>query len=448
MTDFWCEQALVGDPDDGTIEPGVLVEATGATITGVRRGGTAPPGAIRLAGLVSPGLVDAHSHAFHRALRATSEGADGNFWSWRDEMYRLADRIDPAGYKQLCEALFVEMLLAGITTVGEFHYLHRAPGGAAYGEGNPMEQAIIEAARATGIRLTLIDTCYLHGGIGEKLSGPQLRFGDGTVDSFAERATRLVPDETVRIAMAIHSVRAVLPEEIAAVAEIARDRGAPFHFHLSEQEQENEQCVAAYGVTPTELIERCGGLGQTSVAVHATRCSPRDVELLGRTSTSVCLCPTTERDLGDGVGPAAALRDAGSPLCVGSDSNAVVDLFEEARAVELDERLVERRRGIHRPTSLLAAATSSGAVALGWPEAGRIEVGAACDLVSISLDSTRLAGSSADELVSTVVFSASADDVTDVVVAGRHLVQSGTHDAIDDAGAALRAAIANVRAQA
>ena len=224
-----------------------------------------------------------------------------------------------------------------------------------------------------------------------------------------------------------------------------KGRGNGLHFHLSEQRLENEECIAAYGVSPAELLSERGCLGPGSVAVHATHCSEKDVTLLGDSATTACICPTTERELADGVGPGAALRDAGSPLCVGSDSNAVVDLFEEARAIELDERLALGRRGIHAPASLLAAATAEGARALGWPESGRIEVGAPCDLVNISLSSARLAGSPDDDLVAAAVFAASAADVSNVVVAGRHVVESGRHTALGDVGRALSSAIATVR---
>jgi len=240
-------------------------------------------------------------------------------------------------------------------------------------------------------------------------------------------------------------VRALRPEEIAAVADVANDRGAVLHFHLSEQMSENEQCAAAYGVTPTELLSERGCLSPRSVAVHATHCSEKDVGLLGASGTAVCLCPTTERELGDGVGPGEALRGAGSELCVGSDSNAVVDLFEEARAIELDERLVRRRRGIHEPSSLLAAATTNGARALGWPDVGRIELGARCDLVAVSFDSPRLAGIPDDRLISALVFCASESDVTDVVVGGRHIVEGGVHKSIGDVAGSLAAAIVSVR---
>jgi len=360
-------------------------------------------------------------------------------------MYKIADRVDPDAYRHLCAALFTEMLTSGITTVGEFHYLHRAPGGAGYDNENAMGEAIIDAAGATGIRLTLIDACYLHGGIGEELAGAQLRFGDGSVDAWAGRVSRLEPGENVKVGIAVHSVRSLVPDEITAVAEFAVERGDVLHFHLSEQLRENEQCQAAYGVSPTELLSDSGCLGPRSVAVHATHCSEKDVALLGASASAACLCPTTERELGDGVGPGQALRTAGSQLCVGSDSNAVVDLFEEARAIELDERMVTTKRGIHDPASLLSAATANGARALGWPEVGRIEVGAQCDLVAISLDSPRLAGLGKQDLIPGVVFSSSPADVTDVVVGGRHLVERGVHRVVGDVAPALSAAIAAVR---
>jgi formiminoglutamate deiminase len=420
----------------------VLVEAAGERIAAVTEDADPPATAVRLPGLTIPGLANCHSHAFHRALRGRTHRGRGDFWAWREGMYELAARLDPDGYLALASATYAEMALAGVTAVGEFHYLHHDPDGRPYADPNRMGHALVEAAGLAGVRLTLIDTCYLRAGLGgERLAGPQVRFGDGDADAWAARAGSLRDTATVRVAAGIHSVRAVDEAGMAVVAGWARDRATPLHLHLSEQRAENRACLAATGRTPAALAASAGVLGPRTTAVHATHLSADDITRLGATRTTACLCPTTERDLADGIGPARALADAGSPLCLGSDSHAVIDLFEEARAVELDERLATERRGHHRAEDLLAAATTAGMHALGW-DAGRLEPGRLADLVTVALDSPRLAGALPADLVDHLVFAATAADVTHVVVGGRQIVQDGRHLPVGDVGAALARAIA------
>jgi formiminoglutamate deiminase len=224
------------------------------------------------------------------------------------------------------------------------------------------------------------------------------------------------------------------------VAAWAAGRRAPLHLHLSEQRAENEACLAATGRTPAALASSAGVLGPRTTAVHATHLTSEDVALLGATRTAVCLCPTTERDLADGIGPARPLADAGSPLCLGSDSHAVIDLFEEARAVELNERLATERRGQHRPADLLTAATEAGMTALGW-DAGRLAPGRLADLVTVDPRSVRLAGTRPDSAVDHLVFAATAADVTSVVVSGRQVVRDRHHLLAGDVPAALDRAV-------
>jgi formiminoglutamate deiminase len=251
------------------------------------------------------------------------------------------------------------------------------------------------------------------------------------VDALAERPA-------ARVGAAIHSVRAVDPESARVVAGWAA--GRPLHAHVSEQPKENDQCLAAHGRTPTGLLADAGALSERFTAIHATHLTDDDVALLGGAGVTACLCPTTERDLADGIGPARRLLDAGAGLATGSDSQAVIDPFEEARAIELDERLATGVRGVHRATDLLRAATASGYAALGWPEGGRIETGALADLTTVSLDGVRLAGMRAEEAVPSVVFAAAPADVRAVMVAGRWSVRDGEHVALDVA-AELRGAL-------
>ncbi len=428
----------------------VLIETDGERITGVTRDVPPPEGARRLPGLTLPGLANAHSHAFHRALRSRVQADRGTFWTWRDQMYRIADRLTPESYRALATAAFAEMALAGISCVGEFHYLHHRPGGAPYGDPNAMGEALIAAAADAGVRITLLDTCYLAGGIGEPLKGPQLRFGDGTAGNWARRVGSLHDQvgkegrRHARVGAAIHSVRAVPREQLRAVAAWAAERRAPLHVHLSEQPAENSACLDAYGMTPTRLLAEAGALGALTTAVHATHLTEDDIGLLGATMTGVCMCPTTERDLADGIGPARALAGAGSPICLGSDQHAVIDLFEEARAVELDERLRTRARGHWTAGELITTATSAGHSALGWPEAGRLEPGAYADLVTVDLGSVRTAGAAPAHAAEAAVFAATAADVRHVVVSGRRVVEDGRHLLVDDVPAALAKSIAEV----
>ncbi|HSJ26896.1 MAG TPA: formimidoylglutamate deiminase [Acidimicrobiia bacterium] len=422
----WCEYAWLGGDRP---EPSVLVEIDGGRFRRVDPG--APAGdAERRPGLTLPGFANVHSHAFHRALRGRTHGVAGDFWSWRQSMYRLAGRLDPTAYFRLARATFSEMVLAGYTTVGEFHYLHHGPAGRPYADPNELGHTVIAAARDAGMRITLLDTCYLHGGIGRPLDPVQLRFGDGSVDAWIDRVDRLrLPDEGARLGAAVHSVRACTPAEIAVVAGHARSTGLRLHAHLSEQPGENEACEAAYGVTPTELMEEAGALGQDFTAVHATHLTASDRSRLGEHRVTACICPTTERDLGDGVGDIPALVDAGATLALGSDSNAVIDAFEEARCLELHERLRSLRRGRFDPVGQLEALTDH--TALGWPDVGRIASGWRADLVTVDIGSVRLAGSTVETMLPTVVYAATASDVRTVTVDGVDRVTDSRYQAGD-----------------
>ncbi len=424
MLTYWAERAWLEGPEGPGPAESVAIETAEGRITSVITG-VPPAGATILRGLVLPGLANAHSHAFHRALRGRAHDRGGTFWEWRSRMYALAGRLDPDSYFRLARAVYAEMALAGITCVGEFHYLHHAPGGRPYSDPNAMGHALTAAAAEAGIRITLLDALYLTGGFGEPLDGVQRRFGDGGLDAWMNRVDKIEAAPHVAVGAAVHSVRAV-PE--AAIAAFARSGdGRPVHVHVSEQPAENAACRAEHGCSPTELLERCGLLGPDTTAVHATHPTEHDLELLRRSGTTVCLCPTTERDLADGIGPARAMAEAGIPLTLGTDSAAVIDMFEEARAVEMHERLVSQRRGHFTTAELLAAMT--GHNSLGWSDAGRIAPGRRADLVAVALDSTRTAGIAPDG----ILHAASAADVTDVVVDGRRVVADGRHTAIDAA---------------
>lgn len=441
---WWCQHAWL--PEGPAAGVRVTADAAGR-ISAVDTGTSPGPGDVRLDGLVVPGFANAHSHAFHRALRGRTDLDGGTFWTWRDRMYVLADRLDPDTYRELATAVYGEMALAGITCVGEFHYLHHGPGGARYGDPNAMGEALRDAAHAAGIRLTLLDTCYLRGGIDVPLEGVQRRFDDVDAEGWADRVSMMKDDDRFKVAAAVHSVRAVPPEELDLVVEAAQDDHGPrpLHVHLSEQPAENEACRQAYGCTPTRLLSDHGVLGSATTAVHATHLTDDDIGLLGASGTTVCVCPTTERDLADGIGPARALSDAGSPLALGTDQHVMIDMLAESRGLEMHERLRSGHRGRFTVVELVDALAPAGHASLGWPDAGRIAVGAPADLVSLRLDSLRTAGA----LPAQVPLVAAGGDIDTVVCGGRTIVSGGRHlglEADAEGGIARRLGAAVARA--
>jgi cytosine/adenosine deaminase-related metal-dependent hydrolase len=484
---YWCEWAWMGSAyrgpseaaiaetgeetlsGDGFVAAGVVIEIVGDRIVNVVTGVlSAPTNSIRLLGVTMPGMVNGHSHAFHRGLRGRTHGETGSFWTWRNQMYALADRLNPDTYRDLAVAAYAEMVLAGFTAVGEFHYLHHGPGGVPYVNTNEMTNALIDAAAVAGIRITLLDTCYLQAGLGGtrasaptpgdamrgsglgprgsastrsvsrvELSPTQQRFSDGDVDRWMDRVDSaaselaIVSSPTVKLGVAIHSVRAVPRPALSPIAKFAREKGFALHAHVSEQPAENEQCLAVHGLTPTELLHEAGALHPSSTAVHATHLTENDRSLYEQTGASCCICPTTERDLADGIGPTAQLQSGGVPMSIGSDSHAVVDPFEEVRALEMHQRLANMVRGNHQPDELLTMATSIGAQTIGWSDAGQLIPGALADFITVSLDSPRLAGTDSLQLGAALVYCASAADVVHVVMGGRVVVANGTHASVD-----------------
>ena len=430
MTAFWCESAVIG----GIVVHAARIEESAGVITSVGVDAVAREGDTLLRGLVLPGFANGHSHAFHRALRGRTHGGGGTFWTWREQMYRVAAALTPESYYELATAVFAEMVLAGYTVVGEFHYVHHRIDGSPHPAPTAMEDAVVAAADRAGIRLTLLDTLYLGNGVAAGQPDPaQRRFADASVEAWAARRSSIAVGPLARVGAAIHSVRAVSPDLFAAVGAVTA--GIPLHAHVSEQSAENEAAVALTGKTPTALFADAGLLGPHFTAVHGTHLAPSDLSLLGDSASTVCFCPTTERDLADGIGPASALVAAGARLSLGSDQNAVIDPFEELRGLEMDDRIATGKRGRFTPAQLLTAATANGYSSLGW-NGGRIEVGEVCDLVAISMTTPRTAGTESGQ----AWLAAAASDVTDVVVGGQLRVGAGRHS-IGDVGDLLAAAI-------
>lgn len=433
---WWCPQAWL---PSGLAADVRMVAGADGRFAAIEVGVAPGDDDARLAGIVLPGFADAHSHAFHRALRGRTHAGGGTFWTWREAMYDVAARLDPDSYRGLATAVYAESALAGVTCLGEFHYLHHRPGGRAYDNPNAMGVALREAAAAAGIRLTLLDAAYLSGGLDASghvpLNEVQQRFADRDIEAWADRVSRLEPDASTRIGVAVHSVRAVPAQHLARIG--AEARGRPLHVHLSEQPAENEACQAVYGCSPTELLDRYGLLGPMTTAVHATHLTESDVALLGARRVTVCLCPSTEADLADGLAPIGPLIAAGVRLCAGSDQHVAADLIAEARGIELHERLRTGRRGTLSPAGVVDALTTDGHASLGWPEAGRLEVGALADLVALDTASVRTVGTDPAQIVMT----AGTADVRSVVVGGRTVVSDGEH-VLGEVGALLSEALA------
>ncbi|MFE5837024.1 formimidoylglutamate deiminase [Arthrobacter sp. NPDC056493] len=443
MKGIWCETAVIGGDGGSAAASGVRLEVQDGRIAKVTAG--VPPQATdqRLHGVVFPAAANAHSHAFHRILRGRTHAGRGDFWVWREQMYRSAAELTPEKYEKLATAVFAEMVVSGFSSVAEFHYVHHRPGGKPYAEPHAMELALARAAAAAGIRLTLLDTLYLAGGIHSPLSPEQARFGDAGAQGWLERlaslrqviAETLSPD-MISVGAALHSVRAV-PE--AALKIVARQLPAdiPLHIHLSEQPAENLACLESYGVTPAGLLDRHGLLSRRLSVVHATHLSAEDVHLLGEAGVAAVMCPTTEADLADGIGPARSLFDAGAKIALGTDQHANIDPWAEMRALEYGERLGSHQRGRFSPQELLHAATAGASSSMGTPIASAIGPGAVCDLMAVDPDSVRTAGSSPQQLV----YSATASDVTDVVIAGQPVASKGTHLRLGSVGSLMAEAL-------
>jgi formimidoylglutamate deiminase len=395
-----------------------------------------------------PGLVNAHSHAFQRALRGRAESrGDGpdDFWSWRSRMYHLALTLSPEQLRVVSRMAFLEMLLSGITSVGEFHYLHRSPQGTPYSDPNLLAGEVIGASDELGLRIVLLRVAYARAGQERAAEGAQLRFCDGSLDAFAKASEQLEAAirnrPRVSMGLAPHSVRALPRDWLRPIGELALRHGWVVHMHLSEQPREVESCRAEHGgLRPVELVATEGLLSPAFTAVHAIHLSPEEIRSLGRAQSTVCACPSTERNLGDGVVPAVDLLAAGVPLALGSDSQATVDLLEDARELELHLRLTRGARCLigaadadssRQARVLWEAATIGGARSLGLP-VGNLEVGRPADFFTLALEDPSLAGSSGATLLASIVFGASPRAVREVAVGGRWLVRQGRHAAQEE----------------
>ena len=428
-----------------------------------------------------PGLVNAHSHAFQRVIRGRTErrsAAHDSFWTWREMMYAAATRLTPEDTYDASRMAFLEMAASGITSVGEFHYLHHAPGGARYADENELAKQVVRAAADTGIRIALLRVAYARAGWNKSPDARQARFIEPDPEAFLKQTETLMSDlareasghpdgrgdgeaggnahARAWVGVAPHSVRAVPLDYLREVCAFAAARSLPVHMHVSEQPAEVAACTEEHGRTPVALLAGEGLLTERFTAVHAVHITPEEAHALAAARAHVCACPTTERNLGDGIVPADLLLGAGVRVSLGTDSHTQIDLLEDARELEYHLRLQRLERAVLAPETnaapahasleandetnsldalaarLFECATTNGAAGIGAQGAGALEAGSPADFFTVALDDPSIAGAGTDALLPAVVFSLARTAVRDVVVGGRRIVEDGRHRTQDE----------------
>lgn len=433
----------------GRFESGMaLVCDAGGLIAELTREPTPAARLVRLEGrAVLPGMVNAHSHAFQRVLRGRTErrtAARDSFWTWREMMYSAASRLTPDGIRDASRMAFLEMALGGITAVGEFHYIHHDTEGRPYSDPNLMAKAVIEAAREVGIRIALLRVAYARSGYMTEPNPLQARFLEPDPQIFLSNVGALAADlarsdpSAAWAGVAPHSVRAVPLPYLREVSGQARASRLPVHMHVAEQPAELEACVREHGRTPVRLLADEGLMDTLFTGVHAVHVTDEEARMMARAGASVCACPTTERNLGDGIVPADLLFAEGVRVSLGTDSHAQIDLLEDARELEYHLRLREMERAVLAPdgddsTSALArrlfeCATLGGAHSIG-ALSGSLEAGRPADFFTVDMEDPSVAGATADDLLSQVVFGLTRAAVKEVFVGGRQIVAEGRHRA-------------------
>jgi formimidoylglutamate deiminase len=387
-----------------------------------------------------PGFINAHSHSFQRLIRGRAESraiSGRDFWSWRNTMYQAAAQLSPEDVYDVARMCFLEMVRAGITTAGEFHYLHNAPDGTPYDDPNLLAHQVIAAAQSVGLRIVLLRSAYLRSGYQLSPDPGQRRFFEGA-DAFLSNIDRLrasyaSDSADVRFGVAPHSIRAVPLEELREITSWARSNSLPSHMHVAEQTGENTACLHEYGCTPVELLAREGLLGENFVAVHAIHLNSQEMAALADARAIVCSCPTTERNLGDGIALVDALMKLGVRHALGSDSQAQIDPLEDARELDYHLRLAQQQRAVldqidDRPIAsrLFDCATVHGAHALGIAS-GSLQLDEYGDMVSIDLADISVAGHAPETLLPLLVFGANRTAIRDVVVNGKMILRDGRH---------------------
>lgn len=403
-----------------------------------------------------PGLVNAHSHAFQRVIRGrtefrTSHNKD-SFWTWREMMYSAATRLTPEDVYDASRMAFLEMALSGITSVGEFHYLHHGPAGAPYDDPNLLAKEVVRAANDVGLRIALLRVAYARSGFETAANSQQARFIETDPETYLRHVEQLISDlkrdqtnGMAWVGVAPHSVRAVPLEYLKRLTQFANERKLPTHMHLAEQPAEVSACIAEHGRSPVALLETEGLLSEHFTGIHAIHVTPKAVAALARARAMICACPTTERNLGDGVVPADEYFQQGVRVALGTDSHVQIDLLEDARELEYHLRLQKVERVVlansgntnassspdaNHPsalaTRLFECATVVGAASIGSP-GGSLATGRPADFFTVDLNDPSIAGSSTDVLLSNIVFSLSRTAISDVVVGGKQIVEEGRH---------------------
>lgn len=394
---------------------------------------------------ILPGLVNVHSHAFQRVIRGRTEHRTvsdrDTFWTWRVAMYHAANQLSPEAVYHASRMAFLEMLLSGITTVGEFHYVHHGPGGVPYEERNLLALEVLRAAASAGIRIALLRTAYVRAGWQKAADPGQARFLTPRVEDFIADTEKLradlgsiAPAGRAWIAVAPHSIRAVPLNYLQEVVRYARAKQLPVHMHVAEQPAEVDACLGEYGLRPIELLHEHGILDSQFTGIHAIHITPTEAGYLGAARTHVCACPTSERNLGDGAVPAGQLLSEGAGICFGSDSNVQIDLLEDARLLEYHLRMNKLERVVLASDSssdslasrLFHSATGNGAQSLRAP-GGSLEIGLAADFFTIDLDDLSIAGAEPASLLNNIVFSLERTAIRDVVVGGEFVVRDRKH---------------------
>jgi formimidoylglutamate deiminase len=391
-----------------------------------------------------PGFVNVHSHSFQRLIRGRAESravSGRDFWSWRGTMYHAAARLTPEDVYDVARMAFLEMVKAGTTTVGEFHYLHTAPDGKPYDDANELSHRVIAAARSVGIRIVLLRSAYLRSGFEIATDPGQTRFFE-TPDAFVKNTEALLAEyaeaDGVTIGIAPHSIRAVPLAELKEIVPWGRQRGLPIHMHVAEQVAENSACAREYGATPVALLAENGLLGDDFTAVHAIHITEAEIAAMAKAGAAICSCPTTERNLGDGILAADGVMRAGVPVALGSDSQAQIGPLEDARQLDYHLRLQQQERAVLDgidclpiASRLFACATQNGARSL-KVNAGEFKEGKRADFVTVDLDDLSIAGSSEDSLLPIILFGMERTAIRDVVVGGRFILRGGRHELEDE----------------
>jgi formimidoylglutamate deiminase len=400
-----------------------------------------------------PGLINAHSHAFQRVIRGRTEYRTANekdsFWTWREMMYSAALRLTPEDVYDSSRMAFLEMALSGITSVGEFHYLHHAPDGSAYDDPNLLAKEVVRAANDVGLRIALLRVAYARSGHDTEINPQQVRFIENDPAAYLKNLEQLgkdlgeidVAQRMAWTGVAPHSVRAVPLDYLKEVIGVANRKQLPVHMHVAEQPAEVSACIAEYGRSPVALLATEGLLGERFTGVHVIHVTPKAIRMLAEARAMVCACPTTERNLGDGIVPVDRFFSQGVRVSLGTDSHAEIDLLEDARELEYHLRLQKTERVVLASTedkgqSALAArlfdcATINGAVSINAP-GGSLEPGRPADFFTVDLDDPSIAGASSDDLLSAIVFSLSKTAIRDVVVGGKRIVEDGRHAQQED----------------